>query len=143
MHEYRIYLNEELLCKTDWPPRAQAAWDRASRDRESAQHGGQAVLVKDDAVIADVQPETGRGHPWPDRAVPETDLRDAVKAAVLLLRHAGVDAQALADSMTREGLPTTRSRIDALRGSTPGKRAEVSAAELVTLLYAAIPLLKK
>lgn len=36
--------------------------------------------------------------------------------------------------MTAHGLPTTRSRIDALRGSTQGKRTEVTAAELVVLL---------
>jgi hypothetical protein len=140
--EYRIYLNDELLCCTDWPPMAQAAWNRAARDRDAAQHGGQAILLKDGVGLARVRPQILHGHPWPDTAVPECELRDVLKAVLIVLRHAGVDAVALADSATAAGLPTTRARIDALRGTTPGKRTAVCAAEVMALLYAAIPLLK-
>lgn len=143
LNMYRIYLDEELLCKTDWPPMAQAAWHRASRDRDAAQHGGEAVIIKDGNTLARVQPRTGVGHPWPDRDVAESDLRDVVKTMLTMLRHAGIDTQTLAQSCTGSGLPMTRARIDALRGSTPGKRTAVCEAEIVCLLSAAIPLLKK
>jgi hypothetical protein len=143
MHEYRIYLNDELLCKTDWPPRAQAAWHRASRDRDAAQHGGEAIILKDGRELARVQPRTGAGHPWPDSDVGVADMHDVVKTMLTMLRHAGIDTPALAQSCTDAGLPMTRARIDALRGSTPGKRTAVCEAEVVVLLSAAIPLLKK
>jgi hypothetical protein len=143
MSEYRIYLDEELLCKTDWPPMAQAAWHRASRDRDAAQHGGEAVIIKDGLELARVQPRTGVGHAWPDRDVGAADMHDVVKTMLTMLRHAGIDAPALAQSCSNAGLPMTRARIDALRGSTPGKRTAVCEAEIVCLLSAAIPLLKK
>lgn len=142
MSEYRIYLDDELICKTDWPPMAQAAWHRAARERNAAQNGCRAVFFKDGQCLADVQPRTQIGHPWPDQSA-ECDLRDIVKASLTLLRHAGVDVIDVADAMTKSGIPTTRSHIDAMRGSTPGKRAEVSVADVVCLLYAAIPLLQK
>lgn len=140
---YRVLLNGAVICETDWPPMAQAAWHRVTRDRDAAQHGGAAVLERDGNVLARVQPETMRGHPWPDRDVPECALRDVLKAALQLLRDDGWDTREVADAMTAYGLPTTRARIDALRGSTPGKRTEVSAAELVTMLYAVLGEYKK
>ncbi len=143
MSQYRIYLEEELLCKTDWPPMAQAAWHRASRDRDAAQHGGEAVILKDGRELARVQPRTVVGHPWPDRDVSVADMRDVIKTMLTMLRHAGIDTNALAQSCTEADLPMTRARIDALRGSTPGKRTAVCEAEIVVLLSAAIPLLKK
>jgi hypothetical protein len=98
-------------------------------------------LLKDGVLLACIQPQTGRGHAWPDTSVSECDLRDVFKAVLAMMRHAGIDAAALADAATDAGLTTTRARIDALKGSTKGKRTEVCAAEVVTLLYAAIPLL--
>lgn len=143
MPDYRIYLDDELLCKTDWPPRAQAAWHRASRDRDAAQHGGEAVIIKDEIELARVQPRTGFGHPWPDCDVVVSDMHDVVKTMLTMLRHAGINTPMLAQACTDAGLPMTRARIDALRGSTPGKRTAVCEAEVVVLLSAAIPLLKK
>jgi hypothetical protein len=143
MSEWRIYLDEELLCKTDWPPMAQAAWHRASRDRDAAQHGGQAIIIKDGRELARVQPRTGVGHPWPDREASVADMHDVVKTMLTMFRHAGIDAAMLAQSCTAAGLPMTRARIDALRGSTQGKRTAVCEAEVVCLLSAAIPLLKQ
>jgi len=135
---YTVKLNGQVLCHTDWAPRAQAAWNRVARDRDSAQKGGVAELWKGERLLARVQPQTLVGHPWPDREVPESDLRDVLKSLLLLLRDDGWDARAIADAMTTQGLPTTRGRIDALRGSTQGKRTEVTAAELVTLLDAVL-----
>ena len=134
MARYSIYLNDELQCETDWPPMAQAAWNRAGRDRNAAQHGGIATLKKDGHILVSAQPQTLKGLPWPDHDEPECDLRDVVKSLLLLLRHDGWDAKEIAEAMTAHGLPTTRSRIDALRGSTQGKRTEVTAAELVVLI---------
>ena len=139
---YRVYLNDELMAKTDWLPLAVAAWDRASRDRDSAQHGGVAVLQRDGAVIASEQPRTGAGHPWPDAATREPDLRDLAAAIQMLTKVAGVDARTLADAATELGLPTTRGRLDGIRTQQDGKRAHVSAAELVVLCYAAIHAIK-
>lgn len=134
---YRITLNDELICETDWPPMAQAAWERASRNRDAAQHGGHAVLRRDGAVIAEGRPKLKDGIPWPD-AESACDLRDVFRAALLLLRYDGWDARELAEAMTARGLQTTRARIDALRGSTQGKRTEVTAAEIVVMLSAVL-----
>ncbi len=135
---YVITLNGHQIVETDWPPMAQAAWFRASRDRDSAQHGGTAECWKDGDLLARVQPEMLRGHRWPDRKSPECDLRDVFKSLLQLLRDDGWDAKTIADAMTEYGLPTTRARVDALRGSTSGKRAEVSPAEVVVLVYAVL-----
>lgn len=143
MSEYRIYIDDELLCKTDWPPMAQAAWHRAGRDRDAAQHDGMAVLLKDSVELARVRPRTGIGHPWPDKSVAESNGHDLVKTLITMLRRADIDAQELAQSCTAAGLPMSRARIDALRGSTAGKRTAVCEAEVVCLMSAAIPLLQK
>jgi hypothetical protein len=135
---YRILLNGALVAESNWTPLAQAAWNRASRDRDTAQHGGSAELYKDGVCIARVQPETLLGHPWPDRSANEIDLRDVLKALLQLLRDDEWDAKEIADAMTAYGLPTTRSRIDALRGSTAGKRTEVTPAELTVLITAVL-----
>lgn len=142
MTEYRVYLDDELLCKTEWSAMAQAAWHRAARDRNAAQHGGQAVLVKDGKFIVKVQPRMPQGHPWPDPATPVADMHSVVKAALNLLRHAGFDIKQVAAAMTDQGLPTTRARLDALRGGPADKSAIVCPAELVVLLDAAGNLVK-
>ncbi len=65
-------------------------------------------------------------------------MRDILKAVLILLRDDGWDAREIAQAMSDAGLSTTRARIDALRGSTQGKRTEVIPAELVVLLYAVL-----
>ena len=137
MTQYLIRLNGDPVCETDWPPMAEAAWHRASRDRNTAQHGGHAELLKDGRVIASGLPQLKTGIPWP--ATEEScDLRSVLNTLLLLLRHDGWDAKELAAAMTERGLPTTRGQIDSLRGSTQGKRREVHPAELVVLLNAVL-----
>ncbi|MDP3322360.1 MAG: hypothetical protein Q8S71_02295 [Hydrogenophaga sp.] len=140
---YKIYLDEELICSTDWSPMAQAAWSRFSRDRDAAQHGAQLVLLKNEVELASVQPRTGQGWPWPDKATEEVDLRDVAAAIQQLARVAGVPAAALADELTAQGLPTTPARLKSMSTQQDGRRTHVSAAEIVTLCYAAIGVLKK
>jgi len=135
---WKVFVGEDLLCSTDWAPIAQAAWCRASRHRDYAQHGGLAVLEKDGQILAKVRPKTLYGHPWPDPDAPLPGWHDVVKSICLLLRDDGWDAKEIADAMTELGLPTTRGRIDALRGSTKGKRAQVEPAEVVVMLQAVV-----
>lgn len=140
--KYRILLDDAPVGATDWLPIAQAAWDRASRDRDAAQHGGEAVLLIDGRVVASVQPRTLEGHPWPVQSDPVTDLRDAAKAILALARAAGVDAQALAQAMGDSGLPTTRARLKNISTLEQGRRSATSPAELVAMCYAAVATLK-
>lgn len=128
--EYRVYLDGALTCATEWQPMAEAAWNRATRHRD----GGLAELELDGRILASVEAGRGRSAGWPDQDTAACDLRDVLKNLLLLLRHDGWDAREIADAMTARGLPTTRARIDALRGSTPGKRTEVTPAELVVLI---------
>jgi Lon protease-like protein len=141
--KFRLYVEEELVCHTDWLPMVKAAWSRFSRDRDLAQHGGQLVLLKDDRQLANVQARTGQGWPWPDRETQEVDLRDAAAAVQQLARVAGVPAAALAEELTAQGLPTTPARLKSMSTQQDGRRTNVSPAELVTLCYAAIGVLKK
>lgn len=139
MSHYVVKLNDEITCATDLAVVAQAAWNRASRDRDSAQRGGVAELWRDQRLLARVQPETLIGHEWPDPETPLPDLRDVFKALLQLLRTDGWDAKEIAEAMTGElGFPTTRARIDAMRGSTSGKRTEVTHSEIIAVIYAAI-----
>lgn len=138
---YTIKLDGRVLAQTEWAPLAQAAWTRATRDRDAAQRGGAAELWVDNKRIAQVRPETGRGHRWPDG--PECDLRDVLKALLQLLRDDGWDVKEIAAAMTEYGLPTTRGRIDALRGSSAGHRSEVTAAELIVMINAVLDQYKK
>ena len=140
--KYRILLDDAPVGMTDWLPIAQAAWDRAARDRDAAQHGGEAVLLIDGRVVAAVQPRTLDGHPWPVREDRVTDLRDAAKAVLALARAAGVDARALAQAMTDSGLPTTPARLKNISTTEQGRRSATSPAELVAMCYAAIAVLK-
>jgi len=143
MSVYVVKLDGEVLASTDWPPLAQAAWNRAARDRDSAQLGGTAELWKDGSLLARVHPETLRGHRWPDESAPDADLRDVLKALLLLFRDDDWTAKEIAEAMTAAGLPTTRSRIDALKGSTAGKRTEVMPAELVVMINAVLSAYKR
>ena len=139
--KYRILLDDAPAGASDWLPLAQAAWDRAARDRDAAQHGGEAVLLIDGRVVASVQPRTLEGHPWPVRDDHVTDLRDAAKAVLALARAAGVDAHALAQAMGDNGLPTTAARLKNVSTMEQGRRSATSAAELVAMCYAAIAVL--
>lgn len=140
--KYRILLDDAPMGSTDWLPLAQAAWDRAARDRDAAQHGGEAVLLIDGRVVAAVQPRTLEGHPWPVRDDHVTDLRDAAKAVLALTRAAGIDAQTLAQAMADNGLPTTRARLKDISTMEQGRRSATSPAELVVMCYAAVTVLK-
>ena len=140
--KYRILLDEAPVGATDWLPIAQAAWDRATRHRDAAQHGGEAALLIDGHVVAAVQPRTLDGHPWPVRGDHVTDLRGAAKAVIALARAAGVDAQALAQAMTDSGLPTTRARLKDISTVERGRRSATTPAELVAMCYAAVAVLK-
>lgn len=140
--KYRILLDDAPVGTSDWLPVAQAAWGRATRDRDAAQHGGEAVLLIDGRVVAAVQPRTLDGHPWPVRDDHVTDLRDAAKALLALTRAAGVDAQKLAQAMADNGLPTTRARLKDISTMEQGRRSATSPAELVAMCYAAIAVLK-
>lgn len=136
--KYRIYVNEELTGATDWLPIAQAAWDRASRDRDGAQHGWDATLTVDGNVAATVRPRTGDGHAWPIQADPVVGPRDVAKAILALARKAGVSAKDLAEEMGKQGLPTNPARLKSISTLEQGRRTHVSDAELVAICYAAI-----
>ncbi len=140
--KYRILLDDAPIGTTDWLPLAQAAWDRATRHRDAAQHAGEAVLLIDGRVVASVQPRTLDGHPWPVRSDPVVGLRDTAKAVLLLARAAGVDAQALAQAMTDSGLPTTPARLKNISTMEQGRRSATSPAEIVAMCYAAVSAIK-
>ena len=140
--KYRILLDDAPVGATDWLPLAQAAWDRAARDRDAAQHGAEAVLLIDGRIVSTVQPRTRDGHPWPMRDDHVTDMRDVAKAVQQLARVAGVSAMQLADQLTNMGLPTTPARLKSIESQEAGRRAYASAAEIVALCYAAIGVLK-
>ena len=139
--KYRILLDDAPVGTSDWLPVAQAAWDRAARDRDAAQHGGEAVLLIDGRVVAAVQPRTLDGHPWPVREDRVTDLRDVAKAVLALARAAGVSPQMLAQAMGDNGLPTTAARLKNISTMEQGRRSATSPAELVAMCYAAIAVL--
>lgn len=117
-----------MIAQTEWEPLAQAAWHRATRNQAA---GGTVELIRDGRVIATHSIVGGRGARWPDG--PECSLRDVVKALLQLLRDDDWDAKQIAAAMTEFGLPTSRARVDALRGAK-GHPAELSHAEIVVLL---------
>lgn len=142
MMRYRILLDDATVGNADWLPIAQAAWDRACRDRDAAQHGGEAVLLVDGRVVASVQPSTLDGHPWPVPDDPVVDLRDTAKAVLALAREAGVGPQALAQEMTDSGLPTSPARLKSISTTEQGRRTATTPAEIVAMCYAAISALR-
>lgn len=133
---WRISLGQLIVCETAWAPMAQAAWHRVTRNREAEKAGTPAEIYRGEELLSRVIPVSGRGHRWPDGSVPECGLRDVFKALLQLLRRDEWTAKELADALTDNGLPTSRARIDALRGSTKSHRAEVSEAEIVVLIDA-------
>ena len=129
---YIVKHNGRVIAATDWSPLAQAAWHRATRDQNA---GGVVELLKDGRPIATHRIVGGRGARWPNG--PECGLQDIAKAVIQLLRDDDWDTKQIAEAMTRLGLPTSRARVDAMRGSA-GRSIEMSAAEIVTLIYAAL-----
>ena len=142
MSTYKVFLDGQLVCKTDWPPLAQAAWSRVSRDRESAQRDGQAVLEVDGRVLADGYPTTGSGLPWPQGAGEEINARNVAGAIMQFARVAGVSQEELSDELTAAGLSTNPARLKSMSTMQQGRRTFVCEAELVVLCYAAIGVLK-
>lgn len=140
--KYRVLLDDAQIGASDWLPVAQAAWHRATRHRDAAQHGGEAVLLIDGRVVAAVQPRTLEGYPWPVREDRVTDLRDVAKAVLALARAAGVSPQMLAQAMGDNGLPTTAARLKNISTTEQGRRSATSPAELVAICYAAIAALR-
>lgn len=140
--KYRVFLDDAEISSSDWLPVAQAAWDRASRDRDAAQHGGEAVLMIDGRIVASVQPRTRDGHRWPVQADHVTDLRDLSKAVLMLARSAGVSQHELADALTNHGLLTTRARLKNISTTEKGRRSATCPAELVALCYAAASIVR-
>ncbi len=109
---------------------AQAAWHRATRDQSA---GGVVELFKDGRLIASHRITGGRGAIWPEGEA--CSLQDVVKAILQLLRDDDWDAKQIAQAMTDYGLPTSRARVDGMRGSS-GRSLELSHAEIVTMLNA-------
>lgn len=131
-NRWRVIVGDDVRCDTGWVRAAQAAWGRATRNRD----GDMVFLEKNDMEIARVRPDSRAGHPWPDRSDHDASWNDVVKQITLLAREMGWDVKAVADAMTAAGLPTSRSRVDSLRGSSDGRIAEVLPAELVVMLQA-------
>lgn len=134
MGEFRIYLDDELQCKTTLPILAQAAWHRASRDGRVAKAGGFVRAYEGEVTVAEMHPEPRVGHPWPDGRDHQADLRDVWDSLLRLLKQQGLDDQALTEALNRFGL-LTGSVAGAVRDELGG-RTIPSAAELVVLLEA-------
>lgn len=134
MGEFRIYLDDQLLCKTTSPILAQAAWHRASRDARAAEAGGFVKAYEGEVTVAEMHPEPRVGHPWPDGRDHQADLRDVWDSLLRLLNQQGLDDQALTDALNRYGL-STGSVVSAVQDDLGG-RTVPSAAEVVVLLEA-------
>lgn len=129
---YIVLLDGREVVRTDWAPMAQAAWHRATHDQAA---GGLVELLRDGRRIASAKVTSGRGQPWPDG--PACDLHDIAKAIFLLLRDDEWDLKEIAHAMTEYGLPTSRARLDAMRGAAQ-RSATIAPAEIVTLVYAVL-----
>lgn len=130
--EYVVRHNGRELARSNWAPLAQAAWHRATRDQHT---GGVVELVADGRLVASHRIVGGRGARWP--CGPECGLRDIVKALLQLLRDDDWSVQEIAETMTDYGLPTSRARVDAMRGSA-GRSIDLSAAEVETMIRAVL-----
>lgn len=135
---YTVRLNGEIVCTADWSATAVAAWDRAARNRNAAQHDGTAELEIDGEVVARVRPQMISGHQWPGQDDEVPDIRDVAAAVIQLARKAGVPPQSLAESMTEMGLSTTRSRLKSVSTIEPERRSNVTPAEIIVMCYAAM-----
>lgn len=131
---YEIWLDDELICCDDWMPRVQAAWDRASRNRDAAQRGGIVRLLLNGQEIARRKASTGTSNPWPDGE--SITQRDVAKALMTLVRHLGISDKDVADTMTAQGLPTTRAALRSAHSINNGERRHVTSAELCVMINA-------
>ncbi len=138
--KYRIFVNDEPVCATDWLPTAQAGWARAMCDYDAARHGGDVVLLVDGQVAASTRPYAGRAWPLVDDHV--VDMRDVAQAVLTMSRAAGIRPQALAQAMTDNGLPTTPSRLKSISTTERHRQSSTSAAEIVAMCYAAMSVLR-
>lgn len=137
--KYRIFISDEPAGATDWLPIAQAAWNCAV-----AQLGAEVALMIDGQVVCTVTPRRGQeNHPWPVCADHVTDLRDVAKAVLALARAAGVSGIDVADGMTAQGLPTSRSRLKHISTAQERLQAGTTPAEIVAMCYGAIGALKQ
>lgn len=68
--------------------------------------------------------------------------RDVAHAILLLAKVAGAAQAAVAQELTAAGVPTSPARLKSITTDQPGRRTEVSNAELVSICYAAIGVLK-
>lgn len=143
MTEYIIRVAGEIRCSTSWRPMAIAAWNRATCDWNGAISGGEVELLVDGEVIECAQAKSGKVIPWPVRGDVEPDIRDVAAAVLQLCRAAGVSAGDLADAMTRDGLPTTRSRLKSISTIEGGRQSGAGAAEIVAMCYSAITAIKQ
>lgn len=134
MGEFRIYLDDELLCATTSPFIAQAAWHRASRDARVAEAGGSVRAYEGEVTVAEMHPEPRVGHPWPDGRDHQADLRDVWDSLLRLLAQQGLDDYALSEALNRFGLKT--GSVQETVHDDLGGRTIPSAAELVVLLEA-------
>lgn len=134
MGEFRIYLDDELQCKTTLPILAQAAWHRASRDGSVAKAGGFVRAYEGEVTVAEMHPEPRVGHAWPDGRDHQADLRDVWDSLLRLLKQQGLDDQALTEALNRFGLLTDS--VEGIVQDELGGRRIPSAAEVVVLLEA-------
>lgn len=134
MGQFRIYLDDELLCATTSPALAQAAWNRASRDARVAEKGGWVRAYEGEVTVAEMHPEPRVGHPWPDGRDHQPDLRDVWDSLMRVLQQQGLDDQAMTDALNRFGLATTSVQAS-VKDELDG-RTVPTAAELVVLLDA-------
>ncbi|MES1927423.1 hypothetical protein [Salinisphaera sp. T31B1] len=129
---YRIEFDGKVYCETRGAAIAQTAWHRVSRDRSSATPNTVARLLKDGELLAQTLPMARLPRDWPDAAMPKVNGHDVVKRILRLLRQRGLGTREIADAISSAGLPTSRSRIDALRGNS--RPIEIIPAELAVLL---------
>lgn len=115
------YPHGGLVCKTDWQPMAEAAWNRASRDT----FGGYArcTLSVDGREVA-AGNSTQNGLRWPAN-LDTVGVPELYKAALLLAQQLGVGAAELAEVAAQKGLPLSRANIDDGRRGKGGSMAEV------------------
>lgn len=115
------YPHGGLVCKTDWPPMAEAAWSRASRDT----FGGYArCTLSVDGRERAAGNSTQSGLRWPAN-FDAVGVPELYKATLLLARQLNIDAAELAVVATQKGLPLSRANIDDGRRGKGGCMAEV------------------
>ena len=135
MSEYTIIIDDEVVCKTDWLPRAQAAWSRAIRDRDASHGKGFAIFIRDGKEISRTRVQTGRDEFWPEPGVGSFDNHDVANAITSLARRHGVSSVMIAEVMSEQGLTTSHSRIKSISRSS-GYKSYCSCAEIIVMLHA-------